>query len=243
MAVVGSKYTLESVMEEIQTIKSTQQRYAEQYLQPQTAGSASLSFVAGDGNTANDTQGQQLKNMEEAINRLEKIVKEVARATRENEMRIDDLEQYGRRNCLILHGCKNIPMQGSYVDFEKYVTGKLNARLTLDYKIKSHDIDTCHVLPSRKKGVIPIIIKFVRRSVWDLVYNNKRRLKSDGSLEKLSITESLTKRRPQLVVEARKAFGFFNVWTTNGNVYCIQDNKRLVIEDFGDIDTIVNDEI
>ena len=45
MAVVGSKYTLESVMEEIQTIKSTQQRYAEQYLQPQTAGSASLSFV------------------------------------------------------------------------------------------------------------------------------------------------------------------------------------------------------
>ena len=101
MAVVGSKYTLESVMEEIQTIKSTQQRYAEQYLQPQTAGSASLSFVAGDGNTANDTQGQQLKNMEEAINRLEKIVKEVARATRENEMRIDDLEQYGRRNCKI----------------------------------------------------------------------------------------------------------------------------------------------
>ena len=31
--------------------------------------------------------------------------------------------------------------------------------------------------------------------------------------------------------------------TTNGNVYCIQDKKRLVIEDFGDVDTIVNDEI
>ena len=83
----------------------------------------------------------------------------------------------------------------------------------------------------------------MRRSVRDLVYNNKRRLKSDGSLEKLSITESLTKRRLQLVVEARKAFGFFNVWTTNSNVYYIQDNKRLVIEDFGDIDAIVNDKI
>ena len=47
--------------------------------------------------------------MEEAINRLETTVKEIERRTSENEKAIDDLEQYSQRNCLFLHGCRNIP--------------------------------------------------------------------------------------------------------------------------------------
>ena len=72
------------------------------------------------------------------------------------------------------------------------------------------------------------------------MFMNKRKLKSDGSREKLSITESLTRRRLELATEARKAFGFFNVWTTNGNVYCYYNEKRQVIGDFGDIDAILD---
>lgn len=232
------KYSLESVMKELEAIKVSQKRYEEKYVESASVGAACSSLVTGDRK-----QEEQLKSMKEAIGRIEKILEDVARSTRENERKLDDLEQYGRRNCLILHGCKNVPKKGSYYDFEKFVVDKLNSRLCLDYKIKSLDIDTCHILPSRsprKDGWSPIIIKFVRRSVRDLVYSNKRKLKSANNREKLSITESLTSRRLTLLLEARKAFGYYNVWTSNGTVYCAYNDSRQVLDDFGDIDKILD---
>ena len=66
----------------------------------------------------------------------------------------------------------------------------------------------------------------------DSIYSSKKNLKSEEeNAEKLSITESLTKRRLALVEEARNAFWFQNVWTFYGNVYCFFKNKRQVIDD------------
>ena len=46
----------------------------------------------------------------------------------------------------------------------------------------------------------------------DSIYSSKKNLKSEEeNVEKLSIIESLTKRRLALVEEARNAFGFRNV--------------------------------
>ena len=52
---------------------------------------------------------------------------------------------------------------------------------------------------------------------------------------KLSITESLTKRRLRLVEDARKIFGFKNVWTLKKDVFYFFKNKRHYLDDFGDI--------
>ena len=150
---------------------------------------------------------------------------------------MDDLEQYGRRNCLIVHGCSDQPVVGKYPVFESCVTNKLNSELDLEYQIRSTDIDICHVLPFRKGRPPPIIIKFVRRSVRNLVFHNNKKLKK--SLEKLPITESLTKRRLLLVIEAKKAFGFNTVWTNNGIVYCFYKEKRQVLKDFGDTNKLI----
>ena len=173
------RYSLEQVMEELQTIKTTQKRYADQYLSRPTESPTSSSktkvksFSSENGKDDSvpvpvSEQGQELQKMSAAIQRLENIIQKIACDIRENDRRIDDLEQYGRRNCLILHGCVNIPQRSSYVEFESFVIKKLNSRLNLDYKIKPHDIDICHILPSRKPSSAPIIIKFVRRSVREL---------------------------------------------------------------------------
>ena len=55
---------------------------------------------------------------------------------------------------------------------------------------------------------------------------------------KLSITESLTKRRLRLVEDASKIFGFKNVWTLKGDVFCFFKNKRHYLDDFGDIERV-----
>ena len=126
---------------------------------------------------------------------MDNILRKLKEDVWKNSRRIDDLEQYGRRNCLILHGC-NIPAQKSYSEFESYVIHKLNSNLEISPSITTHDIDTCHVLPSRKKSSnTPIIIKFVRRSVRNAIYGMKKKLKAKkNDDEKLSITESLTRR-------------------------------------------------
>ena len=75
----------------------------------------------------------------------------------------------------------------------------------------------------------------------DSIYSSKKNLKSEEeNAEKLSITESLTKRRLALVEAARNAFGFRNVWTFYGNVHCFFKNKRQVIDDFGDINRLLD---
>ena len=51
--------------------------------------------------------------MKEATNQQETTVEEIARLANENEKAIDDLEQNSRRNCLILHGCRDIPKKES----------------------------------------------------------------------------------------------------------------------------------
>ncbi|XP_077969303.1 uncharacterized protein LOC144423017 [Styela clava] len=132
---------------------------------------------------------------------------DLSSAPQKSEIAIDNLEQYGRRNCIILHGCKRIP------------------------KAEYGDIDVTHILPADTKGNVPIIFKFVRRSTKNMIYSMKRRLKKTG----LSITESLTKRRVELLTEATRVLGLKNVWTMNGDIYGFHNDKKIIIRTTSDI--------
>ena len=52
---------------------------------------------------------------------------------------------------------------------------------------------------------------------------------------KLAITDSLTRRRSKLLEQSKKLFGFQNVWTPKGNIFCIFEGKRHKIDDFANI--------
>ena len=82
----------------------------------------------------------------------------------------------------------------------------------------------CHrtLTAKSKNGQTPIIIKFLRRSDRYIVYQRKRLLANSG----LSITESLTKRRLDLVDETRSFLGQENVWTFNGSIFTNINSKR-----------------
>ena len=78
-------------------------------------------------------------------------VDQIAAQVQENERRLDDMEQYGRSNCLILHGCKDLPLKDAENKVvEKHVINVLNSKPQLTTPLTSVDIDICHFLPSRK---------------------------------------------------------------------------------------------
>ena len=131
--------TLSTFREELNSIKENQKRYEEQHLQNKAVSAVAASVVAGDDAAA---QAMQLQEMSHAIQRLKCMVDKFDQDLHSAERHLDDLEQYGRRNCLILHGGKTETLkEASYSDFEKFVLKLLNNRLKLDFDIKSEDID------------------------------------------------------------------------------------------------------
>ena len=78
------------------------------------------------------------------------------------EKSIDDLEQYGRSNCLIIHGAKDVPKERKYLERENFVCDLINEKIKPETPLQVHDLDIAHPLPARKGT--PVIIKFLRRT-------------------------------------------------------------------------------
>jgi len=78
--------------------------------------------------------------------------------------KLDNLEQYGRSNCLICNGTEINP-DLSYNDFVNELLIILNDKLNLSKEVTEKDIDIItHPLPRNKKRQHPIIVKFLQWS-------------------------------------------------------------------------------
>ena len=103
---------------------------------------------------------------------------------------VDNLEQYERRNCLIPQFLRNLPnIHNNYYNFVEYIIGPINHHLNMN--LTPQDVDIPHPLRKATNGKIPVIIKFVKRSDRNAIYQKKRLFASSG----LALTESLTKKR------------------------------------------------
>ena len=170
----------------------------------------------------NDEQKNELNGMKEALLKLQQMIDSTMKRLSAVERRQDDLEQYSRSNCLVIHGCENVPKSkpGKYLEIENFVCNTLNEHLQLDSPLQANDLDIAHPLPS-KKGT-PVIVKFIRRTQKNEVYRKKRLLKGT----KMIITESLTKRRLQLLEKARLEFKQCPVWSWKGEIFVFHNNKK-----------------
>ena len=134
---------------------------------------------------------------------------------------IDRHEQYSRRNCILVHGVK----ESENEDTNVVVTETLNE--LLQEKLTDVDIDQIHWLGKLRKGKQsrPIIIKFARYNIRNGVFKNKKKLKDTS----ISITESLTQKRIQMLTKARNKFLFKNVWTQDGKLLVKSDDNTIKV--------------
>ena len=72
---------------------------------------------------------------------------------------------------------------------------------------------------------MPIIIKFARYNIRNRVFKNKNKLKDTS----VSITESLTQKRMQMLTKARNEFLFKNVWIQNGKFLVKSDDNTITV--------------
>ena len=164
---------MKQIWEALKKVSDKLEEYKKLYLKNQEQDTAASNSFA----ETIDVQGKHLEEVSEMISSIEVTVRELAHKVSINVRRIDDLEQYSRSNFLILHGCQNVPAKATNEVFESFVLNTLNSRLNLPSELTHSDIDISHVLSSAKNKN-PIIIKFVRRTVRNMVFNHKSNLKT-----------------------------------------------------------------
>ena len=146
------------------------------------------------------------KKKDEKISKLEQRIKDLESENKGFSASIDELEQYSRRKCLLLHGIK----EDSKEDTDDVAIKSLSQNV--DIELDKKDADRTHHAgkPSRSdRKPDPIITKFARYNVRRDVYSNKRKLKGKNFL----ITESLTVARVKLLRQAQTKYGVHNIWT------------------------------
>ena len=85
---------------------------------------------------------------------------------------IDDLEQYSRRNCLLLHGVVETNAECTNDIIIKTCTEELGI------DVKQEDLDRSHWLGKVKRNYNkprPIIVRFARYAVRNKVFSNKKK--------------------------------------------------------------------
>ena len=166
------------------------------------------------------------------VESLERRVGDLDNDNRALREELDTMEQYSRRNCLVVHG---IPESETKEDCSDALLHVFNGKLNVS--VAPHGIDRSHRLgrfqPSSNKPR-PVIVKFVSYETRRQVFSAKRRLKGT----KIVVTENLTKRRSDLLNRTRAQPDVKAAWTTDGRIVCLYlylytifDQRRLDIID------------
>ena len=144
---------------------------------------------------------KKIKKKDKKINQLEKTIENLAEKQKSLSSEIDDLEQYSRRNCLVLHGVNESNDENTNEIIIKTFSEELGV------EIKEDDLDKSHRLgkPKRKDNKPRlIIVMFARYAVRRKIFmNNIMKLKG----KQLLITESLTSSRMQSLGDTQRKYG------------------------------------
>ena len=157
------------------------------------------------------------------VESLERRVGDLDNDNRALREELDTMEQYSRRNCLVVHGIPESKEDSGDAVLHVF-NGQLNVPVT------PHSIDRSHRLgrfqPSSNKPR-PVIVKFVSYETRRQVFSAKRRLKGT----KIVITENLTRRRSELLNRTRAQPDVKCAWTTDGRIVCLLENgeKRTIV--------------
>ncbi|XP_033101563.1 uncharacterized protein LOC117104831 [Anneissia japonica] len=138
--------------------------------------------------------------------------------------KLDELEQYSRRNCLLLQGVPESNNENTDSLALDVINSRINSEVDLCDFDRTHRLGRRKVFENKPKPR-PIIVKFTSYRTRSAVFRNKKSLKHSG----FSITENLTSRRLKLLHEALRSE---TVWSMNGRIYCVtkKSMKKVVIK-------------
>ena len=166
----------------------------------------------------------QMSNITEKTGKEIEVVQEICKSQEivmeVYESRLDELEQYSRRNAVRLLGVE----ENSVEDCEKISREILKDRLAVDIKI--HQIDRAHrVGRKQQEGTRDILIKFTSYRYKKKVIEKRCGLKGSG----LMLVEDLTRSRAKLLKKTLECSRVQFAWTADGRILAkLKDSTDIV---------------
>ena len=154
----------------------------------------------------------------------EDLLKEIREMKSFYEEKMDDLEQYSWRSCLVMMGVKETRDEDTDQIVEEILFSKLGLNLAPFEIQRTHRLGQKREPKDGRAVNRPIIIRFVGYKSRDNVFKVKRKLKGTG----ISIFENLMERRIELLQEVKKIAGYKNVQTMDGRILTFGRNGQKI---------------
>ena len=195
-----------------------------------------------------------LSNNKHNVQELKKLNKRTAdlqNKSNEEELKLDELEQYDRRQNLELVG---VPHEEN----EDVTQIVLDLAGTIGVDLEEGDISIAHRLPQKRRSANPragqrksnpaIIVRFISRYKRNEMYENRFKAKEIDNfpvqdMTYLYINKNLTQRRKRLFWKTKQKaieLDYSYIWSNNGQIYVRkdQDNDRIAIKTESDLDNL-----
>ena len=141
----------------------------------------------------------------------------------------DELEQYSKRNCLVVHGLAEYQNENTDLMIKNFLWDMLEVDVDEMDIDRSHRLKRANDLNSVYVNPRPVIIKFVQHNLKQYVYSEKRKLKGT----KFLITEFLTARRLKIVrdlKELRTKKQVYSYRTLDEKFFCKKSKDETIMQ-------------
>ena len=185
---------------------------------------------------------------EKVVSNLKQEIEQIVSRQNYIEEQLDNLEQYGRRENLEIHGVPTMRNENTNQIVET-VAKALNVHVTDEHISTSHRLPVTSATPKLNssqhqnsqdftKLPPPIIVRFSNRDKRNELFHSKKKLRYNPTCDfafgnaKPQIRENLTSYRKMLYNEARLAkrdLNFRFLWTSQGNICLRQDSDSRII--------------
>lgn len=158
-----------------------------------------------------------IEDLQDGIRNLKIIIQK-------GEEKINDLEQYQRRDSVRFLGVGTDSERESSEDCEQKVLTIINKELNLG-RVTSNDISIAHRVGLRNANrPRPIIVKFLSRKTKNEVIQNRRLLKGTHK----GIVEDLIPLNMKRLLDTKAHSNVKNCWTKEGTIYAQLYNSKIV---------------
>ena len=202
-------------------IREIFQQMKDEFLNSVTHRIELLEGTIFEKNQENDNLKKEIDNLNKDLENQkaenEKLVDQIKKVNDTAEDRINELEQYGRRNNLRING---IPEDEDVDETAERTTRKVAETLNraiVDLNLARYDFDIAHRLGQKRLGSCrPIIVKFQSRMKRDVILRNRKLFKGSD----IYINEDLTRLNQLVLSCVRKKMPdeVDKVWTRNGRI-------------------------
>ena len=183
-----------------------------------------------------DSLQQQVASLTTQLQAKDERIAALEQKLQEQELLIDQAQQYSRRPNLRIAGIPEPGPEGECTDAK--VLELVNGKLQVNPPLELHQIERSHRLgpgldDRGNRRTRDIIVRFGSERVRDMVYRARTRLKDYNAHNqgaKIYINEDLTKYRGKLISKCRqlkKASNLLECWTWLGNVV-IKTNDNVI---------------